>query len=758
MTLDVNAAIIRANVSAKQLSDKDHRDLIRMTISRTIVTGYLLNRKWYNPQFDPTKKKATPSLADAWSYFEHFILPRRLVVANSRAPCYKQAQPGSIRPSVLYSPWSLPESELSQWGDAMPLYFATLRFLAFIFLVLGFLNLANVLYFSSQAYIQDLQGQADLKIRLKGTAICTNRQWVPCPNCEPSQWRLHPTAFATHFSSGLNFVQRNACTNGASVTQGMINYASMLFMILSLIALGFYQKRLANKLDQNVLSATDYSVCVRNPPPDAKDPELWRRFFNQFESNNKQVVAVTIALKNGILIQELIKRRRMRKNLREKLGSHINLDDPNHVQNSIAPQADVGIATSSAPRTQPSPAASPEISPSPASQLLRKLFFKVFGLLRKLFFKAFGLLRKLFFKAFGWTWVLTQQEMKDNMKGLEDKIRELQEQEYPVAQVFVTFETQAGQKNALKSLAAVKPIIWFNLKNLVQCEWLFQDRVLHVVKPKEPNSILWTNLGLSTWDKYCRRIGVITCFLCLIALDVYIVYIARQKFGPKFAAYLLTSFNFVIPFLIRQTANYLFPSHEDNYQLFLFCYSVLFRWINTVFVLFIITPFTRTLTDANEDLLPQIGTLLCNEIWLTPLLRYLDIWGNFYKHIWAPRCRTQEAMNSCFKSQTDHLGERYSDFMRILLLVCFCSPIYPSAYLFGAFSLMLKYGIDKFRSLRSWPWQAMIGGVLAERNHTFFSSLLIIICTIFASYFWTGFSFDNVCGEFLYSLSLVSHR
>jgi len=591
----------------KKLYKEDHQQFTPMTFSRRIVEKYLLNHRWYNPQLEAAKVvDSAPDLSLAWAFFEHITLPRRLVSASNTTSRFERAEPGEVdQPTALYSPWSLPESELSQWGIAMGLYFATLRILCTLFLVLGCLNLVNVFYFSSQAYSKDEQGQSKLSLYLKGTAICTNRQWVPCPNCESWQWVWHPTAFATNEASGMNFVQRNACANGATRVQGMINYVSILFMILSLLALGFYQKRLARKLDEDVLSATDYSLCVRNPPPDARDPEKWRDFFNQFESNNKQVVAVTIALKNGILINSLLQRRRMRKQLRIMLGSDLNLDDKHQVRNSILcfnmkvpPQDDAYIPPSSAP----------EGPCSRITELLRNLILKPFGL------------------------AYTPGELIALLENLENKIRTLQKLEYPVVKVFVTFETEAGQRNALAALTVSKSSSWFNLKNTVPSTALFHGKVLEVIQPKEPNSIRWTDLGVATWIKVTSRISTASFILGLIALDVFIIYISRKNLGPQFAAIMISLFNFFVP-LFSQFINAFEPhSADESYQTSLFFKMVSARWINTVFVATIITPFTRTLTDGERDLLPQVGILLFYELWLTPLLRYSDMWGNFVRN------------------------------------------------------------------------------------------------------------------------------
>lgn len=63
----------------------------------------------------------------------------------------------------------------------------------------------------------------------------------------------------------------------------------------------------------------------------------------------------------------------------------------------------------------------------------------------------------------------------------------------------------------------------------------------------------------------------------------------------------------------------------------------------------LITPWTSTLSAGTRDVLAQINALLWSELWLTPALRLLDLWGNVKKHILAPRARTQEQMNLNFQ-------------------------------------------------------------------------------------------------------------
>lgn len=79
-----------------------------------------------------------------------------------------------------------------------------------------------------------------------------------------------------------------------------------------------------------------------------------------------------------------------------------------------------------------------------------------------------------------------------------------------------------------------------------------------------------------------------------------------------------------------------------------------FRQVNTAFLIKIITPWTSTLSDDDRDVLPQINAILWTELWLVPLLRLLDLYGNFQKHVLAPRSRTQELMNLNFQGTKVH--------------------------------------------------------------------------------------------------------
>ena len=122
----------------------------------------------------------------------------------------------------------------------------------------------------------------------------------------------------------------------------------------------------------------------------------------------------------------------------------------------------------------------------------------------------------------------------------------------------------------------------------------------------------------------------------------------------------------------------------------------LVRWANTAIVLSYITPFTKTISDSENSLIPSVLALFFTETFTAPIIKYLDIVSNIKKHLLAPRKKTQQSMNVNFNGTPYYLAERYTDMTKVLFVTCFYSAIFPPAYFFGALSLFMYYWIDKF--------------------------------------------------------------
>lgn len=100
--------------------------------------------------------------------------------------------------------------------------------------------------------------------------------------------------------------------------------------------------------------------------------------------------------------------------------------------------------------------------------------------------------------------LLPAETLVDLVFQLTDEIKELQGEKYDVSRVFVTFETEEGQRAALSALSIGRFDIISNNKS--KSGALFKDVVLNVGEPSEPSAVRWLDLSASTVHKGCMRI------------------------------------------------------------------------------------------------------------------------------------------------------------------------------------------------------------------------------------------------------------
>ncbi|KAK1745050.1 trypsin-like serine protease [Skeletonema marinoi] len=295
-----------------------------MTYGRRIALK-LQNYSWYQPRGTHWDFNGL-GLQSAWAHFEHSVLPRYISKAlasrknasvgldddddwlyspgqnkgsQERKGDLQRAEPGeSESPTKLYSTLSTPLSQMGDFGLGVGLYFSSLRAIALISLVAGLINLPNILYFASDVYSAN---QPDVNFLLKGSALCTEQVWVPCPTCpidkyENSRDRIAGTTTVTPDGElqTLMFAMKNTC-DGATMNVGIVNLATLGFIVLATIALSAYQKRKV----------------------DATEPEEWKKFF---ESRfGVHTTCCTVTIDNDLLVKALAERREVLHQIEEKI-------------------------------------------------------------------------------------------------------------------------------------------------------------------------------------------------------------------------------------------------------------------------------------------------------------------------------------------------------------------------------------------------------------------------------------------------------
>jgi len=253
-----------------------------------------------------------PSLEKAWEHFEHESLPRRFVnsrksrkgkfvralptdsptnnISTNLSPTHSQTDyyPHSIRQRHLLASASLdtttqqqqanntnnqetklypvcgtPISDMIDFGLGIKLYFQTLIFFGILCLFAGLMNIPSILYFQSPVYdptYSDPNSKFTEKQILKGTAICNNQHWLPCPTCRPSDFSYFPStndrlAFGTSGSgtsdSGTSdsvgnddtftFILKNGCKVDETIGRNVL--ITFLFISISVCSFIYYQRK-----------------------------------------------------------------------------------------------------------------------------------------------------------------------------------------------------------------------------------------------------------------------------------------------------------------------------------------------------------------------------------------------------------------------------------------------------------------------------------------------------------------------------------
>jgi len=279
-------------------------------------------------------------------------------------------------------------------------------------------------------------------------------------------------------------------------------------------------------------------------PPNEKDPEKWRAFFEKFDDRikGKGVSMVSIMLKNAPLLEALRSRRHYIQQLNAIIPT-LNINDPPERVAKLLHDQDVAE------------------------------FHKKRSLMERCFiFSLRPILRRL-------GMYLDHRVLKERIDEKTAEIKKLQDQDFDVSSVIVTFETEAGKRNALDLLQASRLDITRNRTR--DQSHLFEGRVLDIVQPAEPSALNYLHLDAPIGGIFVQFIITLAITLALIVLGGYLVYITRKARGAFWGGIVTTTLNVMIPFIVNMLMLIETHSREDDRQKSLYIKVTLFRWVNT---------------------------------------------------------------------------------------------------------------------------------------------------------------------------------
>lgn len=807
------------------------------------IASWLNENGFVGPESSPSPN--VPSLDKAWVFFEHVTLPRYLVDSNSRGGGQEtenvfkggerqlnMAEPGEADlPTKLYPVFSTPLSQLGDFGLGFGIYFSTIRAYAALAFLCGLLSLPNIIYFASEEYSPDQFGvQTGVPTLLKGSAICTNRRWVPCPTCTQEQfdksmrgtydvkrfakaWTVTPTdagfylnvtdylswdlnattgkldrtdqgvvnmnrllsvSLPQKFSSAIElspsggyilfgqnvtkenngttplwcgysaesdcyldlypfyrekhdkgvtyensqnlmapveivgdteflqigFALRSDCI-GATRQQGMLNWGTLLLMIVGSFFIRTRNNSREVKFDEDEQTAQDYSIVIKNPPDDAWDPEEWKEFLEgalrteaggKFEKG-QEVRICTVDVDNERAIHHLVERR----DVLRRLEIALPLDTPLDTK-SLEHQAEIAKA-------QPS-ACFPSKIPSLVASLL---------------------------------------EIEKEIKSVfaDTKV------DPPTTRVYATFETEAAQRTILSNMSVTRKQAREDDTTAVSPHYLFRGKhVLYVGEPDEPDTIRWQDLNASHTLMNILKACTSLATLAAMALSYFIIQEIYHGGLPWLAGIVTTVFTYLFPTLAVFLMNLEKHESETSRQAWLFAKVAFFNVFVTTILMSLFTPFQATLDKKEASLpglLPGVYTLFFSQLCISPGLQILDIYGNLQRHILAPMARTQDEMNQLMRGTEVTLAERYGNLIKFIFMTLWYCSIYPGVFFMGSFAFIITYFADRFNLMRSWARSPHVGPEISYFARNYFTPIGICLMSVMSAYYWSGFPYDNLC-------------
>lgn len=342
-------------------------------------------------------------------------------------------------------------------------------------------------------------------------------------------------------TDGTNLVLRNLCSFD-EYKLGWPNYITLCFLMVAMLVFAKYLQARETRFDEDKVTASDYAVMVNNPPGDAKNPDEWREFFNKFANDGDQVTAVTVDLDNETLTAKLATRRIWVNALRLKLERGTDLDNDSAVLKAIERQ----------------------------NELMADQPVGCIGML-------LCCIRPLM-KPLGY--MLNADELYTKITKITEEIKELQKKKYRATTVFVTFETEHGQRNALTCLSIGKLDRGMGRKGaLGNTDHLFKGKyLLDCQEPPEPDAVRYDELSFGLISKTIRYMITTAITLGLIAAAGYAIYETRAKYGPILSGNLTSVLNSSIPMIIKMFIGVEKHKSEGSYQRSVYVKLTLFRW------------------------------------------------------------------------------------------------------------------------------------------------------------------------------------
>merc|ERR1719502_2055755 len=223
-----------------------------------------------------------------------------------------------------YSMWSTAAfnskgGDFKEFGIGLGLYFKSEVVFCCLLFVMMLITVPSIAYYGSDEYSKEQLGtdilNDDITAFNPGTAACTEQIFTWMSHKYGPNAGAGPIALGGLTSIGtynptwelMGGAVRNTCL--LNETQGYLDLLASILFIVFIFGFGCFIDHQIEEMDESVQTAQDYSVCVADPPPDAKECDEWKDYFSQFGV----VAAVTVAIDNTKILKALGREKDLRR-------------------------------------------------------------------------------------------------------------------------------------------------------------------------------------------------------------------------------------------------------------------------------------------------------------------------------------------------------------------------------------------------------------------------------------------------------------
>jgi len=308
------------------------------------------------------------------------------------------------------------------------------------------------------------------------------------------------------------------------------------------------------------------------------------------------------------------------------------------------------------------------------------------------------------------------------------------------AKVFITFETECAQREALRTMKVGLLSAKLNLDMRRRDRFRYSN-VLTIEEAPEPRDIMWCELNTTPLQLAMSLLeGVVACTgFILLAYALLLV----VQGSPFLVGVMVAVLNMAVAPLMIAIASRERHLTRQSEHVWLLGKLVATRWCISVVLIKSIIPFAETLSAHS---IATVRYVVICDAFFKPIIQALDLPGIIDHYVLAAFAPSQEKMNRLFLGARWSLTERYSDMGKSIFVALSFAAIYPFGYWMCAAANLMSFLSDKYCLFRVWrPMEPENAAITSFHRATL--SIAFFFHCVFTLWYFSDWPFDDVCAK-----------